>query len=52
MKQVFDTLHNSVISVSGASGINCEQEFSQTLLEGDGITRHGIMRFRAVVSDS
>ena len=51
MKQVHDTLHDSSLSVSGASMVNMRQEFQTTLLEGDGITRHGVMRFRAVVSD-
>lgn len=52
MKQVHDLLHDSALSVSGASMVNMRQEFQTTLLEGDGITRHGVMRFRAVVSDT
>ena len=52
MEQVHDTLHDSSLSVTGASMVNMRQEFQTTLLEGDGITRHGVMRFRAVVSDS
>jgi len=51
MKQVHDLLHDSSLSVNGASMVNMRQEFQTTLLEGDGITRHGVMRFRAVVSD-
>tara|TARA_R100001460_G_scaffold20437_3_gene42366 strand:+ start:152 stop:562 length:411 start_codon:yes stop_codon:yes gene_type:complete len=52
MKQVHNLLHNSSLSVSGASLVNMRQEFHTTLIEGDGVTRHGVMRFRAVVSDS
>tara|TARA_R100000406_G_scaffold74146_1_gene54415 strand:- start:818 stop:1228 length:411 start_codon:yes stop_codon:yes gene_type:complete len=52
MKQVHDLLHDSSLTVSGASLVNMRQEFHTTLIEGDGITRHGVMRFRAVVSDS
>lgn len=52
MKQVHDVLHDSSLSVTGASMVNMRQEFHTTLIEGDGITRHGVMRFRAVVSDS
>tara|TARA_Y100001937_G_C7119468_1_gene331866 strand:+ start:714 stop:1124 length:411 start_codon:yes stop_codon:yes gene_type:complete len=52
MKQVHDTLHDSSLSVTGAAMVNMRQEFQTTLLENDGITRHGVMRFRAVVSDS
>jgi len=52
MKSVYDLLHNTAISVSGASLVNVRQEFSTTLSENDGITRHGVIRFRAVVFDN
>tara|TARA_R110002153_G_scaffold238911_1_gene393348 strand:+ start:20540 stop:20944 length:405 start_codon:yes stop_codon:yes gene_type:complete len=52
MKSVYDLLHNTAISVTGASLVNVRQEFSTTLAENDGITRHGVMRFRAVVFDN
>lgn len=52
MEQVHNALHNVAITVDGASLCNLRQEFQTTLLENDGITRHGVMRFRAVVSDS
>ena len=47
---VFDDVPEG--TVSGALGINIKHEFDTEIVEGDGITRHGIMRFRAVVSDS
>ena len=52
MQSVYDLLHNTDITVSGASLVNIRQEFSTTLAENDGITRHGVMRFRAVVFDN
>lgn len=52
MGSVYENLHNTDISVSGATLVNCRQEFSTTLAENDGITRHGVMRFRAVVFDN
>lgn len=52
MQQVFSALHNSDITVDGASLVNIRHEFEQTLVEADGITRHGIMRFRVVVFDN
>ena len=52
MQQIFTALHNSDITVSGASLVNIRHEFEQVLLEQDGITRHGIMRFRVVVFDN
>jgi len=52
MQSVYDLLHDSAITVAGASLANIRQEFSNTLMENDGITRHAIMRFRAVVFDN
>ena len=52
MGQIYTALNDISYSVSGALGINLKHEFDTTIVEGDGITRHGIMRFRAVVSDS
>lgn len=52
MEQVYQNLHNAAITVSGASLVNIRNEFVTTLQEADGITRHGVMRFRAVVFDS
>jgi hypothetical protein len=52
MESVYSLLHEAAITVSGASLVNIRQEFSTTLAENDGITRHGVMRFRAVVFDN
>jgi hypothetical protein len=52
MAQVYDLLHDQSLSVTNAVLVDLKQEFSRDLVEGDGITRHGIMRFRAVVADS
>jgi hypothetical protein len=52
MQSVYENLHDTAISVTGASLVNVRQEFNTTLAENDGITRHGVMRFRAVVFDN
>ena len=52
MQSVYEKLHNTAITVTGASLVNIRQEFSNPLEEQDGITRHGVMRFRAVVFDN
>ena len=52
MSSVYTLLHNASITVSGASLVNIRHEFENTLTEADGITRHGVMRFRVVVFDS
>lgn len=52
MQDIYSNLHDNDISVSGASLVNLKQEFETTMMETDGITRHGVIRFRAVVFDS
>ena len=52
MQSIYENLHNTDISIAGASLVNIRQEFNTTLSETDGITRHGVMRFRAVVFDN
>jgi hypothetical protein len=52
MQSVYENLHNTAISVTGASLVSIRQEFNTTLAEQDVITRHGVMRFRAVVFDN
>ena len=51
MQQIYTILHNVAISITGATLVNIRHEFERTLLESDGITRHGVIRFRAVVFD-
>ena len=48
---IYDALHDSDMIVSNANLINFRFEFSDIVTESDGITRHGVMRFRAVIYD-
>jgi hypothetical protein len=52
MDQIYTSLHDNGITLTGATLVDIKQEFEETFVESDGITRHGVMRFRAVVSDS
>ena len=52
MDKVHDLLHDSSISVSGFNLINMRLEFTDILRDPDGVTRHGIMRFRAIILGS
>tara|TARA_Y100001963_G_C6759998_1_gene438978 strand:+ start:684 stop:1085 length:402 start_codon:yes stop_codon:yes gene_type:complete len=52
MKQIYALLHEFSLSVSGANLIDLRCEFTTQVLEGDGVTRHGIMRFRAFITDT
>ena len=52
VKQVYSLLHDYALTVSGASMVNLRCEFTTELLEDNGVTRHGVMRFRAFITDS
>ena len=52
IKQVYSLLHEYALSVSGAALVDLRCEFTSELIENNGITRHGVMRFRAFVTDS
>ena len=52
MSVVYDILHESSLSVSGADLINMRFEFSDIIKENDGLTTHGVQRFRVFVLSS
>ena len=52
MDRIHDLLHDSSLSVSGFNVINLRFEFSDILRDPDGVTRHGVMRFRAIILGS
>ena len=49
MDRIHTLLHDSSLTVSGTNLINLRFEFSDLVRDPDGITRHGIMRFRAIL---
>jgi len=52
MSRIYTLLHESSLTVSGASLVNLRFEFSDVLKENDGLTTHGLQRFRAIVFDT
>jgi len=44
--QIYDLLHRAELSVIGYNLINCTFEFADSFLDPNGITRHGVQRFR------
>ena len=52
MSRIYALLHESSLTVSGASLVNLRFEFSDIIKENDGLTTHGLQRFRAMVFDS
>lgn len=49
MDRVHTLLHDSNLTVTGHNLVNLRFEFGDVLRDPDGITRHGVMRFRAVM---
>lgn len=52
MDKIHDLLHNINLTVTGHNLINLRFEFSDIMRDPDGITRHGVMRFRAIILGS
>lgn len=46
---IHTALHNAALSVTGAATVICRYENSQTFLDADGMTRHGVARYRVVL---
>ena len=49
MDRVHTLLHDSSLSVTGFNLVNMRFEFSDIIRDPDGVTRHGVMRLRAVM---
>ena len=48
LDKIHDLLHDVNLSVTGVNLINLRFEYSDIMRDPDGITRHGVMRFRAI----
>lgn len=46
---IYDILHLSNLIITGYHSVLMLSEFSETLLDPDGLTRHGVQRFRLIV---
>jgi len=46
---IYDRLHLSQISVTGYDTVQCLSEFSESMVDPDGLTRHGVQRFRLII---
>lgn len=46
---IYNALHRETLEINGAHFVECFSEFEQTLVESDGLTRHGINRFRIII---
>jgi hypothetical protein len=46
-----NALHERVLALAAGNCVNLRQEFKETLRDPDGITHHGVQRFRAVTQN-
>lgn len=46
MAHIYDALHRYELSIHGMHTVDCVCEYQDTFLDPDGVTRHGVMRFR------
>lgn len=51
MAAVRDTLHDADLTMPAGQCPNIRCEYQETLRDPDGVTYHGVMRFRAVTQD-
>jgi len=46
---VYNLLHRADLTITGYNVLGCDFEFSQSMVDSDGVTRHGIQRFRIYI---
>jgi hypothetical protein len=52
LQKIYLALHRQDVAVENAHTIESIAEFQQTIVESDGLTRHGIIRFRITVDET
>lgn len=49
MAAVYTALHRQSMTVTGATVVDIHEEFAESIIESDGITAHGIQRYRIIL---
>lgn len=49
MGDIYGLLHRAEFGIVGYNPIGLDFEFSETFLDPDGLTRHGVQRFRVIM---
>lgn len=48
-RALYEALHRAELSIVGGALVECLSEFEESFLDPDGLTRHGVIRFRLIV---
>ena len=51
MARIYALLHKANLSITGATHVNTRFEFADVIKEQDGLTYHGVQRFRTILHD-
>ena len=49
MAAIYSALNRYELPVTGGQLVECAAEFQESFLDPDGLTRHGVIRFRLIV---
>lgn len=50
MSVLYSILHNKPLIISDMDNVTCQADFQESFLDPDGITRHGVIRFRLLIT--
>ena len=49
IQTIYDVLHNTALTVTGVNYVSCMFQSASTVQENDGLTLHGILRYRIII---
>lgn len=52
LQAIYGALHRNELTITGGHNVVCHAEFQESFLDPDGETRHGVIRFRLLTSNS
>ena len=52
MRTIYEALHRQELSIIGGSLVECQAELQESFMDPDGLTRHGVIRFRLTVDSA
>jgi hypothetical protein len=52
MRTIYEALHRQEITIIGGALVECQAEFQESFMDPDGLTRHGVIRFRLTVDSA